>query len=53
MHDVEILSTDSGSPCLLLHGKAAARAERMGVTTLHVSISHERDMAGAVVILES
>lgn len=53
MHDVEILSTDSGRPCLLLHGKAAARAEHMGITALHVSISHERDVAGAVVILES
>ena len=53
LHDVEILSTDSGSPRLLLHGEAAARAERLGIKTLHVSISHERDVAGAVVILES
>lgn len=53
MHDVEILSTDGGRPLLLLHGEAATRAARMGVTKLHVSISHERDMAGAVVILES
>lgn len=53
LHDVEILSTDSGSPRLLLHGEAAARAEQLGIKTLHVSISHERDVAGAVVILES
>ena len=53
MHDVEILSTGSGSPRLLLHGKAAVQAKRLGITALHVSISHERDMAGAVVILES
>ena len=50
MHDVEILSTGSGSPRLLLH---AVQAKRLGITALHVSISHERDMAGAVVILES
>ncbi len=53
LHDVEILTLDSGRPRLFLHGEAAARAERLGVKTLHVSISHERDVAGAVVILES
>ena len=53
MHDVEILSLDSGRPALFLHGAAAARAEGMGVRALHVSISHERDVAGAVVILEA
>lgn len=53
MHDVEILSLPSGQPGLFFHGEAAARAGRMGVKAAHVSISHERDMAGAVVILES
>ena len=53
MHDVEIVSHPSGKPELLLHGEAALRAERLGVRAAHVSISHERDMAGAVVILES
>lgn len=53
LHDVEILTLESGRPRLVLHGEAATRAERMGVTTLHVSISHERDVAGAMVILES
>ena len=31
---------------------AAELAEEKGVKYLHVSISHERDMAGAMVILE-
>lgn len=53
MHDVEILTLSSGEPVLFLHGEAAARATSLGVRTTHVSISHERDMAGAVVILES
>ena len=53
MHDVEILPLASGRPELHLHGAAAARAESMGVRTVHVSISHERDVGGAVVILES
>lgn len=53
MHDVEILTLSSGRPELRLHGEAAARAARMKIRAVHVSISHERDMAGAVVILES
>ena len=53
MHDVEILSHVSGRPQLFLHGAAATRAKGMGVRAVHVSISHERDVAGAVVILES
>ncbi len=52
-HDLEILSQDSGKPELRLYGQAAAVAECMGVRAIHVSISHERDVAGAVVILEA
>ena len=53
MHDVEILTRASGRPELHFHGAAEVRAGEMGVRVVHVSISHERDVAGAVVILES
>ena len=53
MQDVEILSLSSGRPELHLHGRAREKANAMGVRTAHISLSHERDMAGAVVILES
>ncbi|HJD97210.1 holo-[acyl-carrier-protein] synthase [Mailhella massiliensis] len=53
MQEVEILTLPSGKPELRLYGAALARAESMGVRTAHISLSHERDMAGAVVILES
>ena len=51
-HDVEIVSLEGGRPELRLHGRAAELAHDKGVTSLHVSFSHERDMAGAMVILE-
>ena len=51
-HDVEVVSLEGGRPELRLHGRAAELAHERGVTSLHVSISHERDMAGAMVILE-
>ena len=51
-HDVEIVTLEEGRPELRLHGRAEELAREKGVTSLHVSISHERDMAGAMVILE-
>jgi len=51
-HDVEIVTLEGGRPELRLHGRAEELAREKGVISLHVSISHERDMAGAMVILE-
>lgn len=42
-----------GCPTLTLHDGAKARANELGVTRLHLSLSHERDLAMAVVILEA
>lgn len=50
--DVEIARDPVGSPSLRLHGPAADRAAALGVTNHHVSISHERGHAVAVVVLE-
>ena len=51
-HTLEILSNAAGRPALTLHGPALARAEVLGATSWHVSISHIRDTAAAVVVLE-
>ena len=51
-HTLEILSDAAGRPTLTLHGPALARAEALGATSWHVSISHSRDTAAAVVVLE-
>jgi holo-[acyl-carrier protein] synthase len=49
--DMEVL-IDGGPPRLLLHGRAGELARKMGVTRVHLSLSHERGMAAAVVVLE-
>lgn len=41
-----------GKPALLLHGEARRRADTLGVSVCHVSLTHERNYAAAVVILE-
>lgn len=48
--DIEVLPNRAGQPQVRLHGRAAARAEYLGLEELTVSISHERQMAVAVAI---
>ena len=50
--DAEVISRDSGRPEILLHGKLRKIAESMGVTGIHVSISHDGNHAVAQVVLE-
>jgi holo-[acyl-carrier protein] synthase len=53
MRDLEIVARDSGQPRLVLHGAAAELAKEMGVTRTHVSLTHTKTHAAAVVVLES
>jgi holo-[acyl-carrier protein] synthase len=48
--EIEVKRQPSGEPWLLLHGRAAAMAERRGLTNFEVSLSHEREYATAFVI---
>lgn len=50
--DFEIFNASSGKPELHFSGAALARAREMGMARAHLSISHERSMAMAIVILE-
>jgi len=52
MHNIEVRSLASGAPALLLSGRARELADAMGATSLHLSLTHGRDVAAAVVILE-
>lgn len=53
LHTVEILHLPSGKPELHLHGRALDVARDLGVTSTHISLTHARDTAGAVVVLEA
>jgi holo-[acyl-carrier protein] synthase len=52
-HDAEIVSEESGRPVLELRGSVRARADDLGVVSVHVSLSHDAGIASAVVVLES
>jgi holo-[acyl-carrier protein] synthase len=49
---VEVVRAPGGAPGVRLHEEAAARAAAMGVTRIHLSITHERGFAAAVAVLE-
>lgn len=50
---VEVLRGPAGQPLLQLHGPACRRAEALGMRNAHISISHDRNAAVAVVVLEA
>jgi holo-[acyl-carrier protein] synthase len=51
--DIEVVNLPSGKPTLRLTGQAAVHAQRLGATTIHVSLTHTATIAMAVVILEA
>jgi holo-[acyl-carrier protein] synthase len=51
-HDAEVVSESSGRPLFELRGTVAARAEELGATSVHLSLSHDAGIASAVVVLE-
>jgi holo-[acyl-carrier protein] synthase len=50
--DFEVANLPSGKPTLLLHGVAANFAERLGVKSVSLSITHTAAVAVAFVIME-
>ncbi len=48
--EIEILPNHRGKPLVYLHGRAAARAERIALAALDVSMSHSREYAVAFVV---
>ena len=52
-HDAEVGSESSGRPVLEMRGTVLARADELGVGSVHLSLSHDAGIASAVVVLES
>src|SRR5689334_17537643 len=46
--DIEVERLPTGQPAVRLHGRAAARAEQLGMERIALSISHESDYAVAI-----
>jgi holo-[acyl-carrier protein] synthase len=52
LKDLELINDSLGKPTLAFSGPARKRFDRLGARTCHVSLSHSRDNAVAMVILE-
>ncbi|MGQ9471685.1 MAG: holo-ACP synthase [Candidatus Aminicenantales bacterium] len=50
--EIEVVNDALGKPAVCLTGRAKALAEERGITTIHLSLTHLKDLAIAVVILE-
>ena len=51
--EIEVLPNHRGKPLVYLYGRARARAERIGLEGLDVSMSHSREYAVAFVVGQS
>jgi holo-[acyl-carrier protein] synthase len=51
--DAEVVNAPTGDPRLEIRGSVRARADELGVASIHVSLSHDAGIASAVVVLES
>ena len=51
--EIEVVRSPGQRPTLRFSGRAAERADRMGVRQAHLTLSHSREVALAMVVLES
>jgi holo-[acyl-carrier protein] synthase len=50
--DVEVMADRQGKPYVVLHGRAQERASELKLTEWAISLSHEREMAIALVVAQ-
>ena len=51
--DIEVVRERGGPPRVALHGTAMARARRLGIEEMALTLSHSREYAVASVVAES
>ncbi len=49
--EIELCHKESGRPFIALHGKALAQFEKLNGKGIDVSISHQKNVVGAVVVV--
>ncbi len=49
---IEVLNRESGEPYVRVNGEAESQLSKLGVVNIHISITHTKHTAGAVIILE-
>ena len=52
LRDIQVVNNHNGKPDMLLFGDALASLHRVGGRHVHLSLTHERENAVAVVVIE-
>lgn len=52
LDEIEVDRDELGKPVIILYGKTKEKALERGVNKIHLTLSHEKSLAVAVVILE-
>jgi len=52
-NEIEITNDEKGKPSLILLGATAQLMDQMGIKNIHVSLTHLKTMASAIVIIEN
>lgn len=50
--EIEVLRDELGKPFIQLYGNAKKKAEQLGITNIHVSITNTKELASAFVVGE-
>ena len=52
LNDIEVVSDENGKPSLMLYGEAKAEIKKRKIVNIHLSLTHTKNYATAIVILE-
>lgn len=52
LNDIEVVSNENGKPSLRLRGEAEAEIKKRNISSIHLSLTHTREYAAAIVIME-
>ncbi|MBU1370556.1 MAG: holo-ACP synthase [Bacteroidetes bacterium] len=50
--EIEVINDELGKPVIHAHGKVKLYIDKQGIKSIHLSISHVKEMANAFVVLE-
>ena len=51
--DAEVVRSPDGEPSFMVTGTVAARVAELGITRIHLSVSHDGGFASATVVCEA
>lgn len=52
LNDISVVNNRDGKPSLELHGEAKSHLEKREITKVHLSLTHTKNYASAIVLLE-